>query len=511
MKNVYAYIRVSTIKQGTHGVSLQEQRTAIEHHARQNNLTITKWFEEQETAAKRGRAVFNVMLQLLKAGKADGVVIHKIDRSARNLKDWADLGELIDNGITVHFANESLDMQTRGGRLSADIQAVIAADYIRNLREETRKGFYGRLKQGLYPLPAPLGYLNQGSGAPKTIDTTIGPLAKKAFELYGTGSFTLQTLADDLYQRGLRNANGRKVSKNALSRMLNNPFYMGIICVKRTGELFTGVHTPLINKRLFDRVQHILNRRTNTKVVRHNFLFRKLFSCKHCGNTLSGEIQKEHVYYRCHTRSCKATSIREEIIEREVKKTLKNTQLSQNEVDILRGLTQQLRSSWNEEKHAILNRLQLLLGQYGEKLNRLTDAYLDQVIDRELFEHRKNDLILKKKDVHEQIDAIKNGTVSVPDKIMEFLEQTKSLSVTYTSGITEEKRDVLEIATSNRLVNEKKPYMRVRKPFMYVADYKKYSYGGLCKDELRTNNCNGTHLHVLFNTLHAHFTTEEEK
>ena len=85
-------------------------------------------------------------------------IIHKIDRSARNLKDWSDLGEMIDSGIQVHFVNESLDLHSRGGRLSADIQAVVAADYIRNLREETRKGFYGRIKQGVYPLPAPLGY-----------------------------------------------------------------------------------------------------------------------------------------------------------------------------------------------------------------------------------------------------------------------------------------------------------------------------------------------------------------
>jgi DNA invertase Pin-like site-specific DNA recombinase len=112
---------------------------------------ITRWFIEQETAAKRGRPIFGQMLKLLKAEKASGVIIHKIDRSARNLKDWADLGELIDSGIEVHFANESLDLHSRGGRLSADIQAVVASDYIRNLREETKKGFYGRLKQGLYP------------------------------------------------------------------------------------------------------------------------------------------------------------------------------------------------------------------------------------------------------------------------------------------------------------------------------------------------------------------------
>src|SRR5256885_4492354 len=110
------------------------------------------------------------MLKLLQASKADGVIIHKIDRGARNLKDWADLGELIDSGIEVHFANEGLDLNSRGGRLSADIQAVVAADYIRNLREEAKKGFYGRLKQGFFPMPARIGYLDNGAGRPKTID-----------------------------------------------------------------------------------------------------------------------------------------------------------------------------------------------------------------------------------------------------------------------------------------------------------------------------------------------------
>jgi DNA invertase Pin-like site-specific DNA recombinase len=85
------------------------------------------------------------------------------------LKDWADLGSLIDTGVEVHFANESLDLNSRGGRLSADIQAVVAADYIRNLREETRKGIYGRLRQGLYPFPVRVGYLDTGKGSPKKL------------------------------------------------------------------------------------------------------------------------------------------------------------------------------------------------------------------------------------------------------------------------------------------------------------------------------------------------------
>src|SRR5262249_46081806 len=145
---------------------------------------------------------FSQMLKLLQEGKAHGVIIHKIDRSARNLRDWADLGELIDRDIDVHFANESLDLKTRGGRLSADIQAVVAADYIRNLREEARKGFYGRLKQGRCPMPAPLGYLDRGKGL-KTIDPVKGPLVRKAFELYSTGRYSLINLATEMRRLGL--------------------------------------------------------------------------------------------------------------------------------------------------------------------------------------------------------------------------------------------------------------------------------------------------------------------
>src|SRR5207253_10483655 len=132
-------------------------------------------------------------------GGIRGLVIHKIDRSARNLKDWADLGEMIDRGVEVHFANEGIDLNSRGGRLSADIQAVVAADFIRNLREETKKGFYGRLKQGILPMPAPVGYLNVGPGMPKAVDPVKGPLVRQAFDLYASGKYSLDLLVDEMF------------------------------------------------------------------------------------------------------------------------------------------------------------------------------------------------------------------------------------------------------------------------------------------------------------------------
>jgi len=133
MKSFCAYIRVSTARQGEQGVSLQEQRAAIERYASQNDIHIADWFEEQQTAAKRGRPAFARLMQQLAAGARAGVIIHKIDRSARNLRDWADLGELVDRGLEVHVAHDTLDLRSRGGRLSAD---CLGSELVRALRAE---------------------------------------------------------------------------------------------------------------------------------------------------------------------------------------------------------------------------------------------------------------------------------------------------------------------------------------------------------------------------------------
>ena len=182
MKSCFAYIRVSTTRQGAAGVSLQEQRRAILEYASKRGITVAEWFEEQVSAAKRGRPVFTRLVKLLKSKKSTGIIIHKIDRGARNLRDWADMAELMDRGIEVHFAHESIDLHTRNGRLSADILAVVAADYIRNLREETFKGIQGRLRQGLFPFAAPVGYRRYGFGS--TVIDASSQFPEKVLQLF---------------------------------------------------------------------------------------------------------------------------------------------------------------------------------------------------------------------------------------------------------------------------------------------------------------------------------------
>ncbi len=469
MSGYIGYIRVSTVKQGTKGVSLQEQRDAILRYAERNQLPIAIWLEEMETAAKQGRPVFNQALKLLRGGKAQGIILHKLDRGARNLRDWAAIGELSDQGVEIHFVSESLDLQSRGGRLSADIQAVVAADYIRNLREETRKGFYGRLKQGLYPLRAPLGYVDQGSARAKTIDPVMGPLVRKAFELYGSARYSLETLGDELHRLGLRNHNGGRVTRTGLSTVLNNSFYIGLIHIQKTGETFVGIQEPLLGKALFDRVHAVLTGKSNIRSQCHAFQFRRLLSCDTCHYSLIGERQKGHVYYRCHSKPCTGTSVREEMVGTAVAQFFQQFRFNEKEVQYFRAKLYNLRKTWASQREDQTKSLSLKLAQVKDRLNRLTDAYLDQALDKTMFEERKKSLFLEQKATEENLANLTNNKAS-PDRLQNFLELAGSAWLSYKLAIPEERREMVNIFTSNRLVTGKKIDLKPSLPFQEIAN-----------------------------------------
>ena len=483
MKKIYGYIRVSTVKQGN-GVSLQEQKEAIIRYAEKHQLTIIEWFEEKETAAKQGRPIFTRMINLLKDKKANGVIIHKIDRGTRNYKDWAALEELLGSGSELHFAHESLDMNTRAGRLTADMLAAIAADYIRNLREEASKGLYGRLKQGIYPFGAPVGYLDNGGGQVKTIDPIQGQLVKKAFELYAKREYSLSSLVPVVKDLGLRNSNGHYITKTGLSKILNNPFYVGILKVK--GKQFQGKHEPLVSSELFLQVQNILRCKTNVKQLKHAFLFRRLIKCNECNYTLIGEKQKGHIYYRCHSKNCHTKGIREELIEKLVLNSFENIQFYHIEERVLNELLQDIQQNWEKTQTKLEESYKMQKHKLALKLDRLTDAYIENTIDKEVFEDKKEKLMIEQQGLNHQIEELSIKKDLIFKKAEFFLELLKSIKKSYLNGIFEERRKILKLVTSNLSIQGKKLIITMKLPFQDIANRWNLSSGGHVRNESRT-------------------------
>lgn len=448
MKTSFGYVRVSTVKQGD-GVSLEAQRDAILAFASRNNIDVVRWFEEKETAAKRGRPVFNKMVSELKQRKARGVIFHKIDRSARNFADWARISDLAESGIDVHFTTESLDFRSRGGRLTADIQAVIAADYIRNLRDETIKGLEGRLKQGLFPFKAPLGYLDNGRGKVKTIDPVRGPLVRKLFELYATGNYSLYSLTDEINRLGLRNCEGRPVAKTGVEKILRNPFYVGLMEIAATGKSYPGIHKPLITMELFDAVTCVRTGRDNKKSTKHNRLFRGMFHCGHCQTAMIPELQKGRVYYRCHVSGCETKTVREDVLEVAVRGHLTGATLRPEQAEVVRQkFLVWLRSMESDES---IEAAEFELRKIDERMSRLADKFIDGAFDDQMFQAKKNDLT-RDRLRWEEIARNRRNREHQIDNLERFLELATRLVFLYDSVDPMQKRELLNFASSNRSV-----------------------------------------------------------
>lgn len=338
------------------------------------------------------------------------------------------------------------------------------------MREETKKGFYGRLKQGFYPIQAPIGYLDQGKAKAKTIDPNKGPLVRKAFELYGTGEYSLETLAEEMTRLGLRTRRGKIVSVTALSLMLNNPFYIGIMRIWKTAEHFPGLHEPLISHAVFTGVQGILAGKFFRSTNRHEFLFRRLLTCAHCRYSLIGERQKGHIYYRCQTKQCPTKSVREEAVETSLLEYLAKVNLNSSELAFLKSKLLELRKARDADKETRRKAIKLQLEQTKDRLSRLTDAFLDGSVEKELYTERKNELVQEQKRLEASISDFGAQDEAEIGEVEKNLELAGMALLSYKTGNAEEKRKMIKIFTSNRTVAGKNVMFEPSVPFRDIAN-----------------------------------------
>lgn len=489
MKKVYGYIRVSTQKQGD-GVSLIEQKSAIATFAKRKNLQIVRWFEEKQTAAKQGRPEFNEMLALLDEDEASGAVFHKVNRSTRNFGDWHMLSMLADKGVSFYSAIDGIDIFEDSRRMLSDIEVVMAAGYIRDLKKEVKKGFYGRLKQGYYPMQAPIGYKDMGGGRKKTIDPIMGPLVQQVYELYCTRKYGFHDLVKEMHLRGLRNKWGSKVSKSGIAKILGNTFYYGLIRINKTGETFEGNHAPLIDRVLFDKAQLVRDRKSGRKIFKHDFPYRRAVRCAHCNYALIGELQKGNVYYRCHTKTCPTKTVRQASVHGMVSSFMSDVSLNDYQVNLLEHEILNLLHNDNSTDQSVLGELKLTLGSLNDRLDRLADAVVDLVIDKETYSRKKEVLLNDKLDLQNKIADTEGRNDGRDTKLDKFLELLKTLTVQGKRPDSVDLADLMNFATSNLHYDGKCLRFTSLLPFGLIAKSKKLDSCEPCNARHRTT-CQG--------------------
>jgi site-specific DNA recombinase len=360
------YTRVSTDMQ-IDGYSLDAQLSACKAVAQAKGCAeIIEFSDQGKSGRSTKRPQLQAMLSAARAGRFDLLVFHKLDRLGRNARDlFNTFAELEAAGVEICTAQENYDRKTPIGKMTFAMQAAMAEWYSDNLATETKKGKHARARAGQWSGgDCPFGYVasfkkDNGDGLARP-HPTDAEAVKLAFEKYATGNYSDYDIADMLNRAGYRpKGRGSRAqplfTKDTVTCLLKNCFYLGE--VHYHGEIFPGLHEPIISRELFDRVQAVRReRRSNTGTHARKdsriFILAGLAYCNRCKTKMRGSSAKGYRYYkdpaRDHMIKCDQLLIRADRAEAAIG-------------DYLRGL--ELPGDWRER---VLRRLQTETGRADE-------------------------------------------------------------------------------------------------------------------------------------------------
>ncbi len=294
-KRAALYVRVSSDEQ-VEGYSLPAQERAIEAYCVLHGYDIAVHYRDEGKSARTDdlakRPAFRQMLEDAGAGLFDIVVVHKLDRFARNLRVTLEtLDRLEKANVGFVSVNENMDFATPMGRVVLSTMGSLAQFYSDNLSAETKKGNAERKAQGLYNGVLPFGLTKNAGDRIPVPDPTTYPGLLLAFELAADGKSD-RAVAEALNAAGYRTTGNRgpnPFTKDTVCRMLKNRFYLGELPDGRGGWV-PGAHQPVLAQDLFERARRArdANATNAAKVNRRHrrYSLSGLAVCGHCGGPL---------------------------------------------------------------------------------------------------------------------------------------------------------------------------------------------------------------------------------
>lgn len=168
------------------------------------------------------------------------------------------------------------------------------------------------------------------------------------------------------------------------------------------------------------------------------------------------ELQKGHVYYRCHFPSCPANCVREEMLTDAIQATFTAAAPSEEAAMAIERHV----ALWSKQ-HVLKNAAhttKMQLGQIDLQIAKLEDAAIAGIVEPDNFHRRKEKLLLERAALNQKLLDTKKLAIT-PSVIQAFLERMKNIAAHYEFGTPAEKRELVEIALSNRRVIEKKVYI----------------------------------------------------
>jgi DNA invertase Pin-like site-specific DNA recombinase len=203
------YVRVSTEKQADFGVSLEAQSEKVRAMAVVQGAELAEVIiDAGESAKSLNRPGMARLLSLVDAGAVDIVIIAKLDRLTRSVKDLAELLERFTRrGVSLVSVAESLDTGTAAGRLVLNIMTAVSQWEREAIGERTRDAMHHKRANGERVGTVSFGYRTAADGLHLEADPAEQGILSRIRELKAAGR-TIRQIADELNRQGFTTRRG---------------------------------------------------------------------------------------------------------------------------------------------------------------------------------------------------------------------------------------------------------------------------------------------------------------
>ena len=465
MLPAFAYARVSSKEQEREGYSIPVQLKRVHEYAERHGYQIVEEFVDVETAKEPGRREFSRMVDAARHDSTLGAIIcEKVDRLCRNLRDYLTIDEL--PAKTLFWQQDFPD--NAAGKLSFGMMVLLAKHYIDNLSDEVKKGMAEKVQEGGFPHQAPLGYRNVREGDRQIIvpDAAKAPMVRRTYELYATRAYSLKTLRKKLRDEGLATTKQDKlISLSQLEWLLKNPFYYGGFRWK--GRIWAGSHSPLISRELWDAVQAAFSAHEKPVYRKHEFAYKGLLICGSCGRHLTAEIKKKrYVYHHCAgDEACRKTYIREEQLDDQVRTLLASIAIPEEaKAWLLQGIAKS-REEQRVYHQTVVQEIRTEIKEQEVLTDRLYDDRIHRLIAEDFFWQRWDQLEEKRQQLSRDLakhQHAEGAYVELGSKLIELIAQAPQI---FERADPEQRRELVGLLTSNRVLKGKTLEFELRKPF----------------------------------------------
>lgn len=431
---VAIYARVSTTNQAQEGYSIDGQLSALSSYCDAKGWHVYDTYTDAgHTGSNMDRPALQRLLLDIRHKKIDAVLIYKLDRLSRDVRDTLYLTKDVfeANGISFISLSESIDTSTAMGALFLTLLSAIAEFEREQITERMQMGKVGRAKSGkaMSWVVPPFGY--DYVDGEYIVNEFESQLVREMFDYYlKTSSVT--ALVVKLNDEGHI---GKDIdwTYRTVKQTLTNPVHIGKNQFK--GDVYDGDHEAIVSEETFNLAQAMMdkNRREsdNPRPFESKYMLSGLIRCGECQSPMMailGSVRLDGTrkrYYRCksfkkyngagknyHHIKCTSKSVDMYILEDKVLHQIEKIRLNLSDNVKLKSDKVDKTAVYQSE----LNRLE-------SQLEKLLELYIENVFSRDVMEKRRLDINKKIDALTKKMDSLEKTDRDVAkDKALNAIE-----------------------------------------------------------------------------------------